>query len=234
MPVVIDRDLASRFPGLVALQCFIFGVEVVASSSEVEAHKIKVIEAVRRRYDLNSLKDGMTFRAYRDFFWRIGVDPTKTRPAAEALIRRVLANKPLPTINSLVDAYNLASIETEIALAAFDANKVRGTIAMRSARPGEEFLGIGMTKPTVLEGGEIVLFDDEHIVALYPHRDSQHSRITCDTKDAILLACGVPGIDEEKLHHALDVAVSYVLKFCGGALGCGKNAPPDRILNGGL
>ncbi|MEM2915322.1 MAG: B3/4 domain-containing protein, partial [Candidatus Bathyarchaeia archaeon] len=124
-----------------------------------------------------------------------------------------------------VDAYNLASIETEIAIAGFDANKVRGTISMRQARAGEEFLGIGMMKPIVLEGGEIVLFDDECLLALYPHRDAQHSCITFETKDVILLACGVPGIDEDKLHSALDVAVSYVLRFCGGTFSS-RNTPP--------
>jgi DNA/RNA-binding domain of Phe-tRNA-synthetase-like protein len=214
--IPVDGNLENRFPGLAALQCLLQGVKVTASSPEVEIYKREVIEGVKRRYDLDKLKDGKTFKAYREFFWRIRIDPTKTRPAAEALIRRILAEKPFPTINSLVDAYNMASVNTEIALASFDADKVRGRIIMRPAKPGEEFLGIGMTKPLMLAGGEIVLSDDERLVAIYPHRDAQYTSITLETRNALLLACGVPGIDEATLRHALDVAVAYVTKFCGG------------------
>jgi len=98
------------------------------------------------------------FRTYRDFFWEIDIDPTKTRPASEALVRRVLQGKTLPTINTLVDAYNLASLTSGIPLAAFDYQSLEGELEMRFARKGEEFLGIGMDGPKSLDGGEIVNF----------------------------------------------------------------------------
>ena len=43
-------------------------------------------------------------------FHRLGVDPTKTRPASEALLRRVLQGKGLPRIHPAVDVCNLASL----------------------------------------------------------------------------------------------------------------------------
>lgn len=194
------------------------GVRVTESSPTLVERRRAVVEMALRKYDLESLKDGTTFRAYRDFFWRIGIDPTKNRPAAEALIRRILAGKPLPAINSLVDAYNLASIETEIALAAFDSGKVHGTLNMRSAKGGEEFYGIGMAKPLRLTGGEIVIVDSERLVAVYPHRDAQHSRVAFETKSVLLLACGVPSIDKKDLDKALNVATAYIMEACGGAM----------------
>jgi len=65
------------------------GVMVERQNPELESFKMELIKKVREQYDLESLRDQPTFRAYRDFFWRIGIDPTKNRPAAEALIRRV-------------------------------------------------------------------------------------------------------------------------------------------------
>ncbi|MDH5664470.1 MAG: phenylalanine--tRNA ligase beta subunit-related protein, partial [Candidatus Bathyarchaeota archaeon] len=156
------------------------------------------------------------FRAYRDFFWRVGIDPTKNRPAAEALIRRVLGGKVIPNINTLVDAYNLASIKTEIALAAFDADRLKGGLLMRFAIKGEEFLGIGMEKPMVLQGGEIVISDGEELVAVYPHRDADNTKVTMKTKNVVLLVCGVPGIGEETLQKAARVALEYLTRFCDG------------------
>lgn len=40
----------------------------------------------------------------RTLFKALGLDPTKTRPSNEALLRRVLKGEPLYRINTLVDA----------------------------------------------------------------------------------------------------------------------------------
>ena len=173
---------------------------------------------VKQRYGLETLKDLPTFRAYRDFFWNVGIDPTKNRPAAEALIRRTLRGKTLPTINTFVDAYNLASMNTEIALAAFDSDKLRGDLHMRFAQKSDQFLGIGMHKPLELMGGEVVISDAAQVIAVYPYRDADHSKITKTTEAVLLLTCGVPGIHKEKLKEAAQITLQYVTKFCGGKL----------------
>ncbi|MGC8850325.1 MAG: B3/B4 domain-containing protein, partial [Candidatus Bathyarchaeia archaeon] len=165
MRLIIDRRLKSDHPGLSALLFTISGVTVKAFDESLESFRGEVLRRIRIRYKLESLKDEPIFRAYRDFFWKIGVDPTKVRPAAEALVRRALLGKPIPTINTLVDAYNLASMETGIALAAFDRNKISGDLVMRYAWPGEPFQGIGMRNPIVLRGVEVVVSDGEKLVA---------------------------------------------------------------------
>jgi DNA/RNA-binding domain of Phe-tRNA-synthetase-like protein len=118
----------------------------------LEEFKEEIFAEVKQKFTLESLKDEPVFRAYRDFFWKIGIDPTKNRPAAEALIRRILGGRSIPRINTAVDAYNLASMSTCIAIAAFDIDKLDGEITMRFANNGESFLGIGMDKPVTLAG----------------------------------------------------------------------------------
>lgn len=70
------------------------------------------------------LKDNPTVRAYRDFCWKLNMDPTKTRPLGEALLRRVLHAKQLPRISTVVDAYNLVSTKTMIPISGFDEDKL--------------------------------------------------------------------------------------------------------------
>jgi DNA/RNA-binding domain of Phe-tRNA-synthetase-like protein len=193
-------------------------VAVKRSIPKLEELKKTVIEEARSSYDLEKLKDRPVLKAYRDFFWKIGVDPTKIRPAAEALIRRIVAGKPLPRINTLVDAYNLASVKTEIAIAALDADRLRGDLKMRFSAEGEGFLGIGMNKPVRLRGGEIVVEDEEKLVAVYPYRDAEDSKVTEATRNIILLFCGVPGINKDKLTEAMTVASSFIIRFCGGTV----------------
>lgn len=212
----ISDELRSKFPGLRSLILRVQGIKVERRDPRLEEFKVKVTDRIKDRWELNQLREHPTFRAYRDFFWRIGVDPTKTRPAAEALIRRLLRGRTLPVINTFVDAYNIASVETAIPLAAFDENKIGGDILMREAIQGEEFLGIGMDKPVVLEGGEAVVEDGEKLIAVYPYRDAENCKITGSTSRVLLLICGVPNIDDGTLVDAGRVAVDYTTKFCGG------------------
>ncbi|MCP8308390.1 MAG: hypothetical protein H3Z52_06570 [archaeon] len=216
MELKISPDLKERFTGLQALIAHIRGVKVESRNAELEDFKQKIIKEVKDKYDIESLKDVPIFRAYRDFFWRVGIDPTKVRPAAEALIRRILGGKSIPRINNVVDAYNLASIKTEIALAAFDEDKIQGNLIMRLAIKGEKFLGIDMEEPKELQGGEIVISDDVKLVAIYPYRDADESKLNEETKNILLMICGVPGISKESLIDAKNIAIEYITKFCGG------------------
>jgi len=217
MLLKVDPVLSGRFPGLAAQIVRIRGVEVRREHPELERFKAEVAGRVRARWTLDELREHPVFRAYRDFFWRIGVDPTKTRPAAEALIRRILRGRTLPKINTLVDVYNLASVDTAVALAAFDEDGLVGELLMREAGAGEEFLGIGMEKPRVLQGGEAVVADGEKLIAIYPYRDAEACKITEGTERTLILVCGVPNIDDETLTRAGRVALEYVTRFCGGS-----------------
>ncbi len=216
MELNISPDLKERFTGLQAIIAHIRGVRVEKGSTELENFKEKIVKEVKEKYDIERLKDVPIFRAYRDFFWRVGIDPTKVRPAAEALIRRILGGKSIPSINNVVDSYNLASIKTEIALAAFDEDKIQGNLIMRFSRKGEKFLGIGMEEPKELQGGEIVVSDDVKLVAIYPYRDADESKLNEKTRNVLLMVCGVPGISDESLIDAKNIAVEYITKFCGG------------------
>ena len=216
MTLMIDSELKTRFPELNALTLNIDSVKIKKRNPELENFKLEIIKQIRNEYTLDSVKDHQTFRAYRTFFWKIGIDPTKNRPAAEALTRSILAGKTLPCINTLVDAYNLVSIKSGIALATFDANKLEGDILMRFAEEGEQIFGIGMEKPLTLKGGEIVVSDEEKLIAVYPYRDAENSKVTEETKNVTIVVCGVPGITEASLEYASRVTREYINRFCSG------------------
>jgi len=214
--LIIDHALHSEFPGLAAVIFTINGVCVEKSSEELERFKSESCQRFRSIYNLETLKDVPALRTYRDFFWRVGIDPTKTRPASEALLRRVLQGKDLPRINTLVDSYNIASMETHVPLAVFDAAKVEGDMVMRMAVAGEKFLGIGMTAEETLTGKEVVVRDDRMLIAIYPYRDADLSKVSTETKDVLIMVCGVPGIDLSLLGEARKLSAEYITRFCGG------------------
>jgi DNA/RNA-binding domain of Phe-tRNA-synthetase-like protein len=214
----IVPGLLSAYPGLRVIELRLAGLTVKSSDPRLESFKLKVQNRVRgRTASLGEVKDQPIFRAYRDFYWSVGIDPTKVRPAGEALTRRILGGRDLPRVNTVVDAYNLASVETSIAIAAFDSKMVtEGSLVMRRAIAGEPFLGIGMTSVDNLKGVEVVIEDrgSHRLVAVYPYRDSDDSKITEGTTDVLFMMCGVPGIGDPPLELASRLTREYVERFC--------------------
>jgi DNA/RNA-binding domain of Phe-tRNA-synthetase-like protein len=222
-----SQEVLAAFPGIGVAEGDIRSVHITQEHPGLEALKLDIIREVRSRFTLEQVKDEPLFRAYRDFFWSVGVDPTKTRPASEALVRRMLSGGNLPRINTAVDAYNLASALTGIPMAAFDADTLTGDLAMRFARDGELFLGIGMEKPVVLQKNQVILTDSEQVIAIYPYRDSDATKVTPDTKNIHIVTCGVPKIDRQKVVAAYDVCAGYLKEYTGGVPSGAEVFPRD-------
>jgi len=211
-----SKDVLERFPGISVVEGDIRQLSIGAESPGLERLKAEIAEDIRSRYTLEGIKDDPTFRAYRDFFWSVGVDPTKTRPASEALVRRLLSGGKLPRINTAVDAYNLASAMSSVPIAAFDADRLEGGLLMRFAHEGESFLGIGMKAPISLRPGQVVLADSARIIAIYPYRDSEDTKVIGDTKNIRLVCCGVPKISKDKILRAYTLCADYLKEYAGG------------------
>jgi DNA/RNA-binding domain of Phe-tRNA-synthetase-like protein len=211
-----NLQLAKKIPGVKVATANVAVAKVENTKDELEKMKKNVTEEVRSKYSLETVKDVRLFRCYRDFYWRLGIDPTKVRPASEALIRRILQGGSIPTINTAVDAINIASMRTQIVIDAIDVNKIAGRLEIRFSSKGEKFLGIGMKHEVELRGDEIVISDDNGAIALYPHRDSERTKVTDQTIQVLTVSCGVPGIENEELLAAGREVANLIIRFCGG------------------
>jgi DNA/RNA-binding domain of Phe-tRNA-synthetase-like protein len=96
----------------------------------------------------------------RALYRGIGLDPTKTRPSSEALLRRVRRGEALPRVNTIVDLCNWCSVETQIAFGVYDRDRLAGdALALRLGADGEGYDGI--RKDRVNVGGRLTLVDGE-------------------------------------------------------------------------
>ena len=84
---------------------------------------------------------------------------------------------------------------------------------MRFSKDGEEFMGIGMKKPKILTGKEIVVADESRLIAIYPYRDADFSKIMPSTENILIISCGVPGIAWETVQAAGNLAKEYLERF---------------------
>ena len=67
---------------------------------------------------------------------RVGIDPTKTRPSSEALLRRVRKGEPLPRVNAVVDICNWCSVELQLPYGLYDRGTSKATVELRLGRRG--------------------------------------------------------------------------------------------------
>jgi DNA/RNA-binding domain of Phe-tRNA-synthetase-like protein len=123
--------------------------------SSLPAHIARQLELIRSAYATKP-PPGFDFsrRLYRTF----GIDPTRHRPSAEALWRRLRARGDFPAVYPLVDLTNLLSLAHQVCYGLYDLERVHGPVAVTLGEAGDRYPGI---RKNVMDlCGRIVLRDD--------------------------------------------------------------------------
>jgi len=148
----------------------------------------------------------------RRMYSRAGLDPTKTRPSSEALLRRVRRGGRLPRINSLVDICNWCSLEFQLPYGLYDLDHVQGPIELRLGKPGEEYAGI--RKEMVHVAGRLVLTDGLGPFG-NPSSDSARTMVTTATVRALVVIFAPRQVDPARLSAILGTTADRVTRFTG-------------------
>src|SRR5262245_10221827 len=139
LEIAIAPELAGRVRlGVLLLDGVRVQEQDEALAAEIEAYGVEL----RQRF--GDAKSGEVPGAAdaRDLYKAMGLDPTKTRPSNEALLRRVLKGEALYRVNTLVDALNLASLTHQLPFGLYDADRLRPPVVLRRGRDGEGYEGI--------------------------------------------------------------------------------------------
>jgi DNA/RNA-binding domain of Phe-tRNA-synthetase-like protein len=194
MKVTIDVKLKAKCPQT-ALACVTARVQPGASPvpllAEMNQRELEIQELPFPRGVLESPQVEATRKACK----ALGKDPARYRGSAEALLRRIVAGKGLPQVNSVVDAINLVSVESRLPIGLYDLGHVVGDIVFRAGRAGETYRGIGKYDLN-LEG--LPVFAD----TVGPHgsatSDSERTMVTAATKQVLAIIIsfgGAEGLD---------------------------------------
>jgi DNA/RNA-binding domain of Phe-tRNA-synthetase-like protein len=150
--------------------------------------------------------------AVRTMYKRVGIDPTKTRPSSEALLRRVRKGDTLPRINSMVDVCNWCSFEFQLPYGLYDAAQIQGDVTLRIGREGESYPGI--RKDDVHVGGRIALVDACGPFG-NPTSDSARTMVTTATTRALLVVFAPREVDVARLARVMDTTSERMQQFTG-------------------
>jgi DNA/RNA-binding domain of Phe-tRNA-synthetase-like protein len=208
----IGTDVAGRVRiGLLTLE----GVSVRERDDALEAEVGRVCASFRERYGTGLSSEVPGAADARTLYKALGIDPTKTRPSNEALLRRALKGEALYRINTLVDALNLVSLREQLPFGLYDLEQVRPPVVLRKGAPGEAYEGI--RKGTVNVEGRPTLVDATGPFG-NPSSDSLRTSITLATRVALVVAYAPAGYPIGRLDGVLDATSETLTRFCGGTL----------------
>lgn len=205
MNIIVSEEIEKVCPGFVGA-----AVEADVVNSEYNAELWAEINALgekyKAEYTTETVKTISGIEATRRVYRACGKDPSRYRPAAEALIRRMLQGKELYQIDTLVDLINLASIAFGYSIGGFDADKFVGdTLTLGIGREGEPYEGIGRGMLNI--AGLPVYRDAEGGVGT-PTSDNERTKIELSTRHVLVLVNGYDGNEAQVKANA-----EYIIRF---------------------
>ncbi len=213
LPIIcIDESVKVAWPATY-IACLYYTVDVHPQSQELwDYYENEFAPPLAEKLTTISLPDmpniGMARAAYKSF----GIDPGRHRISSEALYRRVRQGKALYQINSLVDANNLASLETGFSLGSYDISHIGPEVVFRLGLQGERYEGIGKTG-MALENMPVLA--DAAGPFGSPTSDSTRAMITGNTKEAMTIIYSFSGLDA--LNDSLNITQDYFKKYAAVA-----------------
>ncbi len=196
MKILVSEEIRAVCPDFVgaALEARLVNTPYSAPLWE----EIKAFQAdYRRRYTTESIKEIPPIQATRAVYKRCGKDPSRYRPSAEALVRRMLRGLDLYQIDTAVDLINLASIAYGYSIGGFDAGKIAGdTVVLGIGREGEAYEGIGRGALNI--AGLPVYRDSQGGIGT-PTSDHERTKLSLSTTRLLALVNGYDGNREQVL-----------------------------------
>ena len=216
MKIIVSKEIEQVCPNFVGA-C----VEAEVVNSDYNSELWEEIHAISERFraelTTETLKDVSGIAATHRVYRACGKDPSRYRPASEALIRRILQGKKLYQIDTLVDLINLASIVYGYSIGGFDADKMVGEqLTLGIGKADEPYEGIGRGVINI-EG--LPVYRDEIGGVGTPTSDHERTKITAQTTHLLVLINGYDGNEDRVRANALYIQ-ELLRKYAGSDGGC--------------
>ena len=210
MKVIVSKEIEQVCPEFVGA-C----VEAEVVNTPYNEALWKEIEALgdqfRQKLTTESLKELTSIAATRRVYKACGKDPSRYRPASEALIRRVLQGKELYQRDTLVDLVNLASVAYGYSIGGFDADKFEGdTLTLGIGREGEPYEGIGRGMINI-QG--LPVYRDAKGGVGTPTSDNERTKISENTRHLLVLINGYDG-NKQRVRENAEYIQKLLKEYC--------------------
>ncbi len=209
MHITISEEFTKVFPEFAGC-----ALTATVKNSESDEDLWKEIATLSDSYSQvlteETIKQMPPIHATREAYKKFGKAPSRYRPAAEALIRRIVKGEELYKINTLADLVNLASIYTGYSIGGFDLDKIQGDLVLGIGRAGEPYEGIGRG---MLNIENLPVYRDNIGGVGTPTSDNERTKITLETTNFLLLVNGYDG-SREGVMQCAEYTQELIKKYC--------------------
>ena len=208
MIIEVSEELKSRCPEFkgMAVEAWVTNTSY---SKELWQEIDEFTQQLRAESNVDDCKEQYAIAATRAAYRRCGKDPSRYRPSAEALRRRLLRGLDLYQINTLVDIINLVSLRTGFSIGGFDADKIAGErLVLGIGREGEPYEGIGRG---VLNIDGLPVYRDAIGGIGTPTSDHERTKMDISTTHLLAIINGYSG--QKGLQEAADLTLDLLKKY---------------------
>jgi DNA/RNA-binding domain of Phe-tRNA-synthetase-like protein len=204
--------------GLRAGAVVFHNVRVGPSGPDLRAEMAAQAAAIRRRFaSPAAVRSAPQVAAFHEVLRKVGVNPRRDQPSIDRLLTYALKRGDLPAVNSLVDAYNLVSVRSCCSLGAHDLDRIALPVSLRLLTGREGFTPLGSTAEAAVTAGEYGYVDaSDRLLCRLDVVQAEFSKVTCDTRNALLIIEGTTAHPPEALRQTFTDAMTQVLRHCGG------------------
>lgn len=188
MKVIVDKSMATL--GITDVVYAIgYGLNPAAELTEALKQEIqeKGQAVVEGEYD--ELITGEVVEGYRELVKKAGRSVKKNPPTVAGFLENIKHRGSMPHINSIVDIYNLESLRSGLATGGHDLDAVHGDVVVMVSGREDTFTAIGGSEKHV-EPTDFVYRDDNGILAFLDVRDSEHYKMSDDTRNVFFVMQG--------------------------------------------
>ncbi len=217
MKLTISKKILNKFPKLNVGIVIAKGIDNKGKNREID-HLLKEVENyIKLNFIPEDLAKHKLISPWRLAYSEFGAKPSKYHSSVEAMMRRILKGNKIPIISKIVDLYNYLSLKHLVPMGADDIDKVFGDIQLTFAEGNEKFKPLGEEKTENPNKDEVIYRDKARVLCRrWNWRDSDETKITENTKNAILYVEGIPPITKSKLIEVCKEMVDLIKTFCKG------------------
>jgi DNA/RNA-binding domain of Phe-tRNA-synthetase-like protein len=214
----VADEVFTRFPGYVRGVVLAYDVRNAAESPADLVELLRAAEtSVRDRLAKDAITRHPCIFSWREAYRSFGAKPAKFRSSIEAMVRRVVNNNELPSINALVDIGNILSLRHLVPMGGHAIDVVKKDLALRPASGEEKFVAFGSEKVEHPGLGEIVFVEDNTVLTRrWSWRQAKHTLTLPETTAIEFNIDGLPPVSEPEVGTVCREAMQLIERFCGG------------------
>ena len=185
MKLKITNELKKLVPSF-KVSCYTFTTLEKNDKENLSNDLTKAFNNIAKEYQEKYILSEVTkipkLKSTRDGYKMLGKDPSHTRPACEALVRRIIRDGSIYRLGNLIDFGNYLSIKLMKSVCMVDLDKIQGDVTIGSDSDYYEGINRGMINVTNLP-----LYTDEIGPFGNPTSDTIRTAITNDTTNVLIM-----------------------------------------------